>query len=122
MHNSINSPSFTGVKYYNYNKSIIGSWFNYRLKQDGSSISKVEKILTKQKDNPHHIILDYGSVGDSNDIYEKATVNGRDFVRRKFESFRHMLKRAANYADSLRKTPAEKLPNEDRLSDFVINK
>ena len=122
MYNSVGSPSFKGVKYYNYNNDVVNTWFNYRMKQDRSSISQIERIVQKQKDNPHHIILDYYANGDSNNVVEKATVDGKDFVRFKFESVRHMLKRAANYADSLRKTPAQPLENENRLNDFVVEK
>ena len=120
MNNSINSPSFTGVKYYNYNGGVVNSWFNYRMRCDSSSINKVRNIIEKQKNNPHHIILDYHST-ESNKVIEKATVNGKEFVKRQYESFRHMLKRAADYADSLRKTPAKSLENENRLSDFVLD-
>ena len=122
MNISGNSPSFQGVKYYNYNKDVINSWFNYQMKQDGSSSKKVAKILKEQQDNPHHIILDYSAKEDGEEVLEKATVDGKEFVRAKFESFSHMLTRAAKYANSIKNSSVQPLEDEHRLSDFVLNK
>lgn len=115
------TPSFKGVKYYNYNKDVINSYFNYRMKCDGTSVSKVKKILDKQSDNPNHIIIDYKAIDGGHSVSESATVNGKKFERRKFESVYHMLKRAANYADSLRGKDVAPIENADRLSDFLVN-
>ena len=114
------SPSFKGVKYYNYNNDVINSYFNYRMKCDGTSVSKVEKLLRKQEDNPNHIIMDYKAIDGGHSVCESATVGDKKFVRRKFESVYHMMKRAASYADSLRNKETLPIENADRLSDFQV--
>jgi len=118
--NSI-SPSFKGVKYYNYNKDVINTYFNYRIHCDGTSQSKIEKLLQQQDSNPNHIIIDYKAINNGHDVEESATVNGKKFARRKFESVYHMMKRAASYANSLRGKDVMPIENADRLSSFEIN-
>lgn len=119
LSNSI-APSFKGVKYYNYNKDVVNAYFNYRMHCDGTSPSKIEKLIKKQEDNPNHIIMDYYAVDGGNSVCESATVNGKKFERRKFESVYHMMKRAASYADSLRNKETLPVENADRLSDFQV--
>lgn len=117
--NNINSQNFTGVKYQHH--EVVNAWFNYKLKQGGkAAISKMAKIIETQKDNPYHIILNY--TGINNSVKEFTTVNGKEFVRGKFEPMIKLIKRSAKYADSLKKQVNEKPLTLNGLGYFVLDK
>ena len=119
--NNSSSQSFQGVKYYNFSKTVVNTYFNYKIDGDGFlSKNRVAKILNQQKDNPNHIILDYRGNDDGKTVKEFAIVNGKEFVKRPFEKISSMLKRAAKYADSLRGKEVAEIPYSDRLDDFVL--
>lgn len=120
MSNNIN---FKGIKYYNYNKDVVNAYFNYRLKCDRTKNNRIEKLIEEQKNNPHDIILTYHvNPNNSTQIIEKATVDGVDFVRKKFESVYSMMKRAAKYANKQQKKEMPvNIEAPDRLQHFVFN-
>ena len=117
--NNINSQNFTGIKYQHHN--VVNTWYSYRLKKGGkNAVSKMEQIIESQKNNPYHIVLNY--TGNDKKVKEFTTVNGKEFVRNKFESMVSLLKRSAKYADSLNKNANEQPMVLEGLKDFVLQK
>ncbi|MBE7711530.1 MAG: hypothetical protein E7Z92_05250 [Cyanobacteria bacterium SIG31] len=118
MHiNNINSTNFNGIKYQYHD--VVNTYFNYRLKQGGrSSISKMGKLLESQQNNPFHVVLSY--MGDDKTIKEFAVVNGKEFVRRRFEPMINLIKRSVKYANKLNKEGKEKPLALDGLKDFEL--
>ena len=115
--NNVNSTNFKAVKYRYH--SVVETWYNVRIKQNGSrAISKVSNIIKQQQNNPFHIILDYA--GNDKSVKEFVRVNGKEFVKRRFESIEKLLKRAASYSDKLNKSSKEKPLELDGLKDFNI--
>lgn len=78
----------------------------------------MKKLIESQKDNPYHVVLSYQ--GDDKTVKEFATVNGKEFVRGRFESMISMIKRAAKYADALKKNGKEDPLELSGLKDFTI--
>lgn len=123
MSNNLNSVSFTGFKYCPLGAGdVVNTYFNYRIVQNGKGAkNKIAKLLKAQENNPHHIILDYRGIEDSHEIMEKAIVDGKEFIRKPFESIFSLFKRAAKYADKIKKEPVQKHLYEKHLRDFVLN-
>ena len=116
--NNVNSQNFTGVKYQYHN--VTNAWFNYKLKQGGkSAVAKMAKIMEAQKDNPYHIVLNY--TGDNKSVKEYTTVNGKEFVKGKFEPIINLIKRSAKYANNLKRNAVEPPIELAGLEDFIID-
>lgn len=115
--NNNNSTNFQGIKYQYHD--VVNTWFNHRLKQNGNrALTKMTKIIEKQRNNPYHVILDY--CGNDKTVKEFTRVNGKEFVKRPFESIISLIERSAKYADKLNKTSSEKLVELEGIKDFHI--
>lgn len=117
IRNNTSSQNFSGIKYRYHD--VVNTWYNYKIKQGGRfAPSKMEKLIEAQKDNPYHVVLNYQ--GDGKTVKEFATVNGKEFVRGRFESMISMIKRAVNYADALKKKGDEAPLELSGLKDFRL--
>lgn len=116
------SPTFKGIKYYNYNDTVVNTYFNYKIAKGGFFQKKaIANIMKQQENNPHHIILDYRAIDEGNSVQESAIVDGKEFIRKRFEKVSSMIKRAAKYANKLNKNnEVAQIPHSDRLNDFKL--
>ena len=107
--------SFSGYK---YEIPVVKSWYDFYVNPMSKRNKKtIAKLIEKQKDNPHDIIMNYR--GDGEIIENYMTVDGIKLVKEKFESFVSLFKRAANLADKQRNK--EVIPRQSTLPLYDYN-
>ena len=113
--NSYDRTAFGGYK---YEIPVVKSWYDFYVRPMSKYNKKtIAKLIEKQKDNPHDIIMDYR--GDGEHIENFMTVDGIKIVKGKFESFVSLFKRAAKIADKQRN--AEVVPRQSTLPLYDYN-